>query len=147
MPITKDPATVVYLITAAAIGLHMVLLDAYSGVVRVRTKTVVNPEDIRVSGNGTRVVDEDPPAVARVLRAHRNLIANGVPFLLLGLAWVLTGASFTWAIGLFGTFFAARLIHTIAYVSEKQPWRTACFVVGQLALAGILVALVRNALA
>jgi uncharacterized MAPEG superfamily protein len=147
MPITKDPATIVYLITAVAIALHMVLLDAYSGFVRARTKTVVNPEDVRVTGNGTRVVDQDPPPVARVLRAHRNLLANGIPFALLGLGWVLTGASLTWALVLFGTFVAARIVHTLAYVGERQPWRTLSFVVGQLALVGVAVALVRNALA
>jgi prostaglandin-E synthase 1 len=146
MSITKDPAAIVYLVTAVAVALHMVLLDAYSGLVRAKTKTVVNPEDLRVTRN-TTVVDEDPPAVARVLRAHRNLVANGVPFLVLGLLWVLTGATWTWALALFGTFFAARLVHSIAYVAEKQPWRTAAFVVGQLALAGLTFALLRNALA
>ena len=147
MPITKDPATIVYLLTTVAIALHMVLLDAYSGFVRARSRTVVNPEDLSVTGNGTQLVDRDPPAVARVLRAHRNLLANAIPFALLGLGWVLTGASFTWALVLFGTFVVARLIHTLAYVSEKQPWRTASFVVGQLALVGVVVALVRNTLA
>ena len=147
MQITKDPAAVVYLVTSVAVVLHMVLLDAYSGVVRVKSRTVVNREDLRVTGAGTKLVDEDPPAVARVLRAHRNLVANGVPFLLLGLAWVLSGATFGWAVALFGTFVAARLVHSIAYVAEKQPWRTAAFVVGQAALGGVVIALLRNAFA
>jgi glutathione S-transferase len=147
MQITKDPAAVVYLVTAVAVALHMVLLDAYSGIVRAKSKTVVNREDLSVTRKGTALVDADPPAVARVQRAHRNLLANGVPFLLLGLAWVLSGATAGWALALFGTFVAARFVHSIAYVTEKQPWRTAAFAVGQLALVGVVVAILRNAFA
>ena len=78
---------------------HMVLLDAYSGVVRGKTKTVLNPEDGQTVAKGSDVVKQDPDAVARVLRAHRNLTANGVPFLIMGLVWVLLGASFPWIAG------------------------------------------------
>src|SRR5262245_49687339 len=126
MPITKDPAFAVYLVTAVVLALEMVLLDTYSGLIRGQSRTVVNPED---KGAKSSVVDVDPPPVARVLRAHRNLLANAVPFLILGLLWVLSGASYAAALGLFGTFVAARLAHAFFYVGAKQPWRTLSFVV------------------
>jgi len=145
MPLTKDSALLVYVITSLILVVEMVLLDAYSGVVRGKTRTVVNKEDASSVAKGSSLVPADPPEVARVLRAHRNLLANAVPFLIVGLLWVVTGASATWALILFGTFVAARLIHAVAYVSAKQPWRTLSFVVGQAALLGVVIQLARNA--
>ena len=143
----KDPAQIIYIVTALVLVMQMVLLDAYGGVVRAKSKTVVNQEDASSVAKGADIVEADPPGVARVMRAHRNLIANGVPFLILGFLWVATGATASWAFALFGTFLAARLIHTFAYVSAKQPWRTLSFVIGQGALLGVVVQLVRNAIA
>jgi prostaglandin-E synthase 1 len=147
MSITNDPAFAVYGATAAVLAVHMVLLDAYSGLNRARSKTTPNDEDASTVSKGSRVEPDDPPQVARIMRAHRNLLANSVPFLIVGLVWVLMGASTTWALILFGTFVVARLIHSVAYASAKQPWRTLSFVIGQLAMAGIVVQVLRGAFA
>lgn len=141
--LARDPALVAYAATVVVVSLHMILLDAYSGVVRTRSKTAVNPEDAAAFAPGIAVVDADPPVVARVMRAHRNLVANALPFLLLGLVWVSLGATFTWAAALFGVFVVARLAHSIAYVRGAQPWRTVFFLLGQLALVGVVVQIVR----
>jgi uncharacterized MAPEG superfamily protein len=47
----------------------------------------------------------------------------------------------------FGTFIVARLGHTFAYLSGKQPFRSLFFAVGQLAITGMAVQIVRTALA
>ena len=70
------------------------------------------------------MAETDPPEVARVLRAHANAMANIVPYALVGLVFVLVGGSPTVALVLFGVFTAARLAHSVAYLSGKQPWRT-----------------------
>ncbi|HEY6462319.1 MAG TPA: MAPEG family protein, partial [Polyangiaceae bacterium] len=80
--------------------------------------------------------------VARVLRAHRNAMANVVPFAILGLVYVLAGGSGTVALWVFGIFTVARLGHTVAYLGEKQPWRSLFFGLGgatTLVLVGFLV--------
>lgn len=147
MAFGKDPAQLIYIVTALTLVVQMVLLDAYGGVVRAKSKTVLNHEDASSVAKGSDIVEADPPGVARVMRAHRNLLANGVPFLILGFLWVASGATATWALALFGTFLVARLVHTFAYVSATQPWRTVSFVIGQGALLGVAVQLVRNAVA
>lgn len=139
----SNPAFSVYALTEVIVCLHMVLLDAYSGVARARSKTTLNPEDSKTF----EVVPTEPESVARVLRAHRNLVANGVPFLLLGLVMVLQGTTKTTAIAYFATFVVARLGHTFAYLGRKQPFRSIFFAVGQLAITGMVVQIVRAALA
>jgi uncharacterized MAPEG superfamily protein len=140
---TENPAFVPFAITSVVLGLQMVLLDAYSGVNRAKSRTTPNREDASTVAKGAELVAHDPDGVARVMRAHRNLLANATPFLILSFVWVLLGASRAWAIPLFATFVGARLIHSFAYVSAKQPWRTLSFVVGQTALAVVAIQIVR----
>ena len=76
------------------------------------------------------------------LAAHRNAQAGIYPFLLLGLVFVLAGGTRWTAAILFGTFTVARLLHSIAYLKEKQPWRTLFFVVGVLATIALILDIV-----
>jgi glutathione S-transferase len=46
---------------------------------------------------------------------------------------VLLGASQTAALGFFGVFTAARLVHSFVYLAGLQPWRTLSFAVSDLA--------------
>lgn len=143
----KEPAFVAYAATLVILSLHMVLLDAYGGVVRAKTKTVINPEDAKTVAKGAEVKSSDPDAVARVMRAHRNLLSNGVPFLLLSGLWMYFSPSLTWVAAVCGTFVVARFAHTVAYVREAQPFRTLFFVVGQTAMLVVIVQIVRALLA
>jgi glutathione S-transferase len=142
----RDPAFHVYAGTVIWLCLHMVLLDAYGGVARVKTKTVVNPEDAASVAKGADIVKSDPDTVARVMRAHRNLLSNGVPFLLLCGLWMMFSPSFTMIAAVCGTFVVARLVHSIAYVREAQPFRTLSFVVGQIAMVVVVVQIARGLL-
>jgi uncharacterized MAPEG superfamily protein len=78
-----------YWLTSLLLCLNLLLLWVASGAVRAKGGLAVNPED------GARynvpVSDRDPPAVARILRAHRNAEAVIYPFLLLGLVYILAG--------------------------------------------------------
>jgi uncharacterized MAPEG superfamily protein len=85
--------------------------------------------------------------VARVLRAHRNMLVNTEPFLVLGLVMVLIGTTKTTAMAYFGTFVAARLGHTFAYLAGKQPWRSIFLTIGQLAILGVVYQVVRAGIA
>lgn len=133
----NNPAFIVYAITSLVLCANLLFLWCYSGTVRARTKTAINPEDsVRF---GVPLVPSDPPEVARVLRAYDNAQASICPFLFLGLVFVLAGGPSASAYIIFGIFTGARLLHSIVYLAGKQPWRTLVFVVGLLATAALMV--------
>lgn len=140
--LASQPAFVAYAVSLIVLSLNLLFLWGYSGGVRSKTKTTPNKEDASTIAKGAKLIEGDPPEVARVLRAHRNAMANVVPFAILGLVYVLAGGSGTVALWVFGIFTVARLGHTVAYLGEKQPWRSLFFGLGgatTLVLVGFLV--------
>jgi prostaglandin-E synthase 1 len=140
--LASQPAFVAYAVSIVVLCFNMLFLWGYSGAVRGKTKTTPNREDAGSIAKGAQLVESDPPAVARVLRAHRNAMANIVPFAILGLVFVLAGASGPAPWVIFGVFTVARIAHSFAYLGEKQPWRTLSFAVGgatTLVLMGFIV--------
>lgn len=131
---TNDPTFLLYAISCLVLCANLLFLWGYSGAVRARSKTVINPEDARTVASGAAVVAVDPPDVARVLRAHSNAMAVVVPFAIVGLLFVLAGGSTTLAAVLFGAFVVLRLAHSAVYLAELQPWRTITFAASALAL-------------
>lgn len=134
----RNPAFAVYAVSTALLCLNLLGLWMWSGLVRSGTRTMMNPEDGKLLP-GRPLVERDPPEVARVLRAHANGMANVVPFLFLGFLYVLLGAGRTGALAYFGTFTLARYLYSVSYVAGLQPWRTISFLLGLLALIGLIV--------
>jgi uncharacterized MAPEG superfamily protein len=132
---------IAYAITVVVMVLHLVFLWIYSGVARARSGTATNPED--GARYGKAVLENDPPAVARVLRAHANAAALSYPFLFLGAAYVLLNGNPLYAKVLFAAFVISRLLHSIAYLRAWQPARSLLFAVAFFVLLalGILVLL------
>ena len=112
---------------------------------RRKSKVVVNPEDTGVNP-GSHVEPQDAPAVLRAKRAHLNDLENIPAFLIIALLFTLTGAPAMGGWAYFGVYFAARTLHSITYLSQKQPWRTICFAIGQVTLLGMLVQLLMKVL-
>ena len=131
---------IAYAITALILSLNLIVLWAMSGTVRAGTKTALNAEDAAMFKAAH--VDADPPAVARVLRAHRNAEAVIYPFLILGLVYVLAGGHYLTSVIIFAVFVIARILHSVFYVRGGQPWRTISFTVSGLATLALMVALV-----
>jgi uncharacterized MAPEG superfamily protein len=133
----RDSVFLAYSLTSVLLCLNLLLLWIASGAMRAKGGFAINPED------GARynapVSDQDPPAVARILRAHRNAEAVIYPFLLLGLVYVLAGGTITFAAPIFAIFVASRLAHSGFYLAAKQPWRTVSFAVSLLATIALLV--------
>ena len=127
--LSMNPAFHAYVAASLALMLNVLFLWVYSGVVRSRTKTVVNAEDSKVA-KGAGLVDADPPEVARVLRAHRNAVDNILPFLVSGLLFVIVGGGVKAALVIFPAFVVFRVLHSYAYLQAKQPFRTLAFVAG-----------------
>ena len=140
--LTTNPSFLIYSASMVVLCLNVLFLWGYSGAVRGKTKTTPNSEDLSTVSSGASLVLVDPPAVARVLRAHRNAADNILPFAVLALLFVLWGASPMLTAIFCGLFVTARIGHSLSYLGEKQPWRTITFVVGGLAtlvMVGFLV--------
>lgn len=138
----SNPVFVAYVITTAVLGVNLLFLANGTALTRAKAGEVVNPEDKR-AGKPLEVVFEGGNDItARYRRAHRNALENIPLFLITGFLLTLTAVSPNTAYAIFGIFAVARLFHSVAYVKQLQPWRTASFVVGaldQLALLGLLV--------
>lgn len=129
-----NPAFKAYALSIVVLGLNLFTLAAITAVQRTRGKALANPED-----PGYVEQKSEHPKVSRALRAHRNATENVVPFLAVGLVYVLTGATARGAMIYFTVFTAARVLHSIVYLLEKQPWRTLFYAVGVFATVGMMV--------
>jgi len=141
--LANNPAFIAYAVSLIVLCLNMLVLWAYSGAVRGKTKTTPDVEDATTVAAGSHLVDRDPPEVARVLRAHQNASANILPFAVLGLVFVLAGGGGTAATLLFAAFTLARVAHSFAYLGAKQPWRSISFGVGGLVTLTLIGFIVR----
>ncbi len=134
------PGMVAYAVTLLVLSANLIFLWAASGAARNTSKAAINPEDAALFK--VPLMAQDPPGVARVLRAHANAQATIYPFLFLGLTYVLVGGSARVAWIIFAVFALARIAHSILYLAGKQPWRTIAFVVSGLALVALAIALI-----
>ena len=135
-----NSALVAYSVTCLVLSGNLVFLWGYSGFVRSKTKIAINPEDSVLYG--VALAENDPPDVARVLRAHSNAQANIYPFLILGLIFILNDGSTITAEVTFGVFTIARIGHSFAYLAGKQPWRTISFITGGLATIALMIEII-----
>ena len=142
--LAANPSFIAYAVTILVLTVDMLFLWAYSGAVRGKAKATPNQEDAR---GANKLIEIEPPEVARVLRAHANAMANIVPFAILGLVYVLSGAPVMTAAIVFGVFVVARIAHAFAYLGGKQPWRTISFVAGAGATVVLMGLIVRTLVA
>jgi len=141
----SDPALGTYAIVASLVGVHLILLAFWTGTVRARNKKFVNPEDAGAFKGDQ--AEADHPDVLRVKRAHQNALENAVPFFAIGLLYALSGPSRLGAQAYFFTFLGARVLHSVFYLAQKQPFRTMMFAIGALATIGMAVHVLRVAIA
>jgi prostaglandin-E synthase 1 len=139
----SNPVFTAYAIATIVLCLNMLVVWVMSGGARGKSKTTMNPEDAKTVSKGSELVAAETPEVARVLRAHRNAADNITPFLFLGAVYVALGPSVLIAQILFGVFTVARVGHTIAYLNEKQPWRTLIYFIGVLCTLGMIGDMIR----
>jgi len=131
----NDPAFRTYAVCSTILAIKMLLDANYTTFQRFRTKVYLSDEDVRTLG-GT--VGEHP-AVTRAMNVHRNDLENIPVFWIVGLLFVLDGASPGAAAAWCWTFTAARLAHWAAYLAGLQPWRAIAYMVGFAATLGMAV--------
>jgi prostaglandin-E synthase 1 len=143
-----DPQFKLYAVCCAVLSFQMLVLGAMTAARRSKAKNYLNPEDVKVAfKDATLVEGAEHPDVARVQRAHRNLLESLPLFFALGLIFVLAGGSPLGANICFGGFTGARILHSIVYIKALQPWRTVTFAIGVLSLLGLIVQILILALA
>jgi len=133
--VSNSPGFLPFALAAAVVCINLLWLWAHSGSARSTVKSTPNTEDASLFGSNLAAID--PPAIARVLRAHANAQASIVPFLVLGSVYVAAEGARWPALICCTVFVAARLIHSLAYLAGKKPWRTIAFVTG-FAATGVL---------
>ena len=135
---TDSLAFAAYIATSLILSLNLLTLWVCSGAIRAKSAVAINPED------GARyhvpISELDPPAVARILRAHRNAESMIYPFLIIGLVYVLEGGGWKIATPVFAIFMIARIAHSILYLLGRQPGRTISFAISLLAMLALMSA-------
>ena len=124
----------IYALSVSLLVLNLFFLAFITAAGRGKTKSLLNPED-----KGFQDGKGEHETVARASRAHRNAIENMLPFVAIGLLYVMTVGSPLGAKVYFGIFVVTRWLHSIVYLAGKQPWRTIFFVIGSLSLIGMTI--------
>ena len=144
-PMTELPAFAPLVLFSVLLVMKMGAVAVITANRRRKSGVVVNPEDTKVNP-GSRAEREDAPETLRAKRVHLNDLENIPGFLVLALLFTLSGCSATAGWAYFGTYFAARTLHTVFYLNAVQPWRTVMFFSGQLVQIGIIVRLLLRVL-
>lgn len=118
-------------VTAVVLWLKMVAVMTAQGVVRLRTRRFRHAEDVAYFGGGKGVLG-DPPLAERGQRALVNDLENIPMFLILHLSLALMGGAPVLLMIYAGLFSGARIIHTVAFLSPRQPLRNLGFSLGAI---------------
>ena len=129
-----------YALCCAVLGVKMLFSAIYTGTRRQKHQGYINPEDASFFGkSGAAAAGGEAPAVAHALRIQRNDLESIPLFFTIALLYVLTGASAYGAAVYCWTFTIARVAHTFFYTYHLQPWRALSYIIGALAILGMIV--------
>lgn len=142
MDLLGNSAFPVFAVCTAILVLKMMLVGHYTAMVRIRRKAYLNPEDARQFSRIDDTIAAEHPDVERGLRAHRNDLESTLPFLAIGLIYLMMGASSGLATSLFIAFTVFRCLFSVFYLRGMQPWRSLSFTVSELCLAVMLIQII-----
>ncbi|NER61380.1 MAPEG family protein [Pseudomonas sp. MAFF212428] len=124
----------VYALCTLVLCFKMFAVSCYQGYWRLRFVAFTNPEDAAVFKQ--RPQPAERYEVARAARAWANDLENIPMFFALGGLAIALSAPAVAVAWLSILFTVARVLHTLTYLAGVQPWRTLCYGVGILCLAG-----------
>ena len=139
MELTNNPVFTVFAVCAAVLCLKMLAVGHFTGLTRIRRRVYLNPEDAQSFSQIEEFASVEHPDVERGLRAHRNDLESTLPFLAIGLVYVLVGPPVLLAQVLLITFTVLRCLFSLFYLRALQPWRSLSFLLGELCLVIMLV--------
>jgi len=132
------PAFSAYAVSVIALGLNLLGLANATALTRARANEVVNPEDKKLNQKASVVYDEGNERTGRYRRAHRNALENTPLFMITALVLTLMGTSATIGAALFYPYVGLRILHSVCYVKQIQPFRTMAFGLGALLQVAVL---------
>jgi uncharacterized MAPEG superfamily protein len=138
------PQFSMYAIFATVLALHLLVLALWTGTTRVIHKRYVHAEDAKLTNQPQAIQEHE--SVLRARDAHRNALENAVPFFAIGFLYAAQGPTKDGALIYFGTFTAARILHSVFFLWGRQPYRTLMFTIGVLALVGMGVHVIGRAI-
>jgi glutathione S-transferase len=146
MEFSGSAAFQTYAICSAILALKMIGSAVWTASRRGAVSGYINPEDVRFAKEGTEAVATEKPDVARALRVQRNDLENIPAFWVIGLLYVLMGASSLGAAVYCWTFTIARVAHTFVYWRGMQPARALLWTLGVLCILGMAIQVIWRAL-
>ncbi|XP_072017580.1 microsomal glutathione S-transferase 1-like [Amphiura filiformis] len=130
----------VYLAYSALAVLKLLAMSSLTSFNRVSRKVYDNLEDAKLGGPDAHKFVRKDPFIERIRRCHLNDLENIVPFLIIGILYVLTGPSVYAATWHFRIFVVSRFIHMFAYLAQlPQPSRVTAMYIGWCATASMAV--------
>lgn len=117
-------------LVVVALFLKLFATTAVQGVVRIRHRAFVRPEDAAFFGRGATPLEREHVLVERAQNVLRNDGENVPIFLALLLAFAHVDGRATHVLAYGLVFVAARVVHTLAYLRPTQPLRNRAYVVG-----------------
>ncbi len=142
MEITQHPAFPTFVVCAALLVFKMIGVGHITGILRIRLEALLNPEDVKAFRSSQPQAEAEHPDIARGLRAHRNDLESTLPFLAIGLPYLLIDPSPSLASGLFVAFTVFRTLFSVFYLGGIQPWRSLSFLAGEVCVLVMLVQMV-----
>ncbi|OPA85711.1 glutathione metabolism protein [Pseudomonas fluorescens] len=125
----------VYVLCVLVLCLKMFAISCYQGFFRIRTLAFTNQEDAAFFKRAALSVDLAP--VNRAAKAWANDLENIPLFFVVGGLCVVLGTPDIATTLLFGGFTVARVVHTVTYLAQSQPWRTMAYGAGVACLFGL----------
>jgi glutathione S-transferase len=133
----SNPALRLFGITYLILVVKMVAVGWCTSFYRLRDKSYATPEDYRLQGLAPTGTPHE--GIERTRRAHRNDLENILPYFGVGLFYALTDPSPLGARVYFIGYTVARVLHSVFYLMELQPYRTIVFEVAQLLMLAMLI--------
>ena len=129
----SNPLVRAYLFYASILIVKMILMSFLTAGVRNTKKVYANPEDQKFAhkAKSEETYVWSDPLIERIRRAHLNDLENIVPFLVLGIFYVICAPAISTAMNVFRAFTGARVLHSVVYLTQfPQPSRALCFISG-----------------
>lgn len=125
----------IYALCVVVLFVKMLGISCYQGYYRISRLAFQNEEDARLVGREANA--QELPQVTRAAKAWGNDLENIPLFFVLGGLCVALDTAANASAALFCLFTAARVVHTLCYLKQWQPWRTLAYAVALACLLGM----------
>jgi len=127
-----NPTLRLFGVTYLLLVLKMIAVGYATSFYRIRDKHFATPEDYHLQGLTPKTAPNED--VERARRAHQNDLENILPYFGVGLLYALSNPSPGMARIYFIGFTVSRILHSVFYLLQLQPWRTVVWTIAHAIL-------------